>query len=172
MLRLLFLASPYLLIGGFFFNLWLSFFLQERAFLSPEQKRPSWIVLIVATILWPIVVPISYIELVKKNKKVVACGNSKGDKSNSNRAIGGKINYSPTNPRFNLSDKQRYYTEGSQEKEGLTVYKEGSYQGDAAYMVKTTTTEPSAPPEPSDDGNCPPDALPCPKPRSLSSVRP
>lgn len=45
----------------YFFCLFLTVFKQDRS-LSQEEKRQSWIVLIVATIFWPIVVPLSCLE--------------------------------------------------------------------------------------------------------------
>lgn len=54
----------YLLISSYFFTNWLKFF-KRKPRLSPEEIFLSFVILVVATILWPVVVPISYLKLVK-----------------------------------------------------------------------------------------------------------
>lgn len=58
----------YLVMAYFFLNEWLDFFLADKD-LTTEQRFISYIVLIIGTIFWPIVVPIAYLELLKFNKK-------------------------------------------------------------------------------------------------------
>jgi len=58
----------YLVMAYFFLNEWLDFFLSDKD-LTTEQRFISYIVLIIGTIFWPIVVPIAYLELLKFNKK-------------------------------------------------------------------------------------------------------
>ncbi|MCA1995381.1 MAG: hypothetical protein LDL41_25535 [Coleofasciculus sp. S288] len=60
------LSATYVLSALFCFATWFNVF-RKDTHLSPEQKRISKRVLIVATLLWPIVVPISYLE--KRSKK-------------------------------------------------------------------------------------------------------
>ncbi|NEO30539.1 MAG: hypothetical protein F6K36_08910 [Symploca sp. SIO3C6] len=56
-----FLPTIYLSAAFYFFLVWFGAFKRDMN-ISPQQKRISWLVLIVATIFWPIVVPISYLE--------------------------------------------------------------------------------------------------------------
>ena len=60
----------YLTSAFYFFTIWLSF-LKRDIDLSLEDKQSSLLILVVATILWPFVVPMAYIELISKRKK---CG--------------------------------------------------------------------------------------------------
>ncbi|MBE9149747.1 hypothetical protein IQ257_14810 [Coleofasciculus sp. LEGE 07092] len=48
-------------MAGTFGCIWLTTLNQQTDLLG-EEKRLSYIVLVVATILWPLVVPISYLE--------------------------------------------------------------------------------------------------------------
>jgi hypothetical protein len=57
---LTYLLLTYLLMGTFLFITWLSFFKQDTSFLSI-------LTLVVATLLWPLVVPLAYLELISKN---------------------------------------------------------------------------------------------------------
>lgn len=59
------LVFTYVLVSLYFFKTWIFFFRQEVS-LSSEDILLSKIVLVTASILWPIVVPISYIKLIKK----------------------------------------------------------------------------------------------------------
>ena len=47
------------------FKVWLKFF-QQDSDISPEEKRLSWFILIIGAILWPLVVPISYLGLLER----------------------------------------------------------------------------------------------------------
>lgn len=58
----------YLLMAYCFFMEWLGFFLRDEE-MNYEQRFFSGFILIVATILWPIVVPFAYLELLKSRKK-------------------------------------------------------------------------------------------------------
>ena len=56
---------------------WLLFFLRDEE--TPKTDVASWVVLIVASIFWPISVPLSYIELMTKMKVDPLQGNAKVD---------------------------------------------------------------------------------------------
>ncbi|MEO8890403.1 MAG: hypothetical protein ABI417_02525 [Coleofasciculaceae cyanobacterium] len=58
----------YLAILQRVFKVWLKFF-QQDSDISPQEKRLSWFILIVGAILWPLVVPISYLGLLEKKLK-------------------------------------------------------------------------------------------------------
>lgn len=58
------LVIAYLLITFYFLINWLRFFNSPRS-LSVEDKLLSIVVLIVATIFWPFVVPISFLKFLK-----------------------------------------------------------------------------------------------------------
>ena len=57
----------YLVMTSYFFMNWLKFFKRSPK-LSPEEMYLSMVILLIATILWPIVVPISSVELLKAGK--------------------------------------------------------------------------------------------------------
>lgn len=61
----LILVLFYLAILQRVFKVWLKFF-QQDSDISPEEKRLSWFILIVGAILWPLVIPISYLGLLEK----------------------------------------------------------------------------------------------------------
>lgn len=58
----------YLIMACCFFNEWLEFFLADED-MDSEQRLFSIVILVIATILWPIVVPFAYLELLKLHKK-------------------------------------------------------------------------------------------------------
>lgn len=58
----------YLIMAYCFFNQWLLFFLADED-MDSEQRLFSIVILVIATILWPIVVPFAYLELLKLQKK-------------------------------------------------------------------------------------------------------
>ena len=63
------LVGVYLLMASCFFYSWLKLFKKDTT-LSSNERLLSRIVLVIATILWPVVVPIAYLELLKqKNDK-------------------------------------------------------------------------------------------------------
>ena len=57
----------YVVMLPILFSQWLDF-MQHDDSLSPNEKFSSWVILLIATILWPIVVPISYLELLDARK--------------------------------------------------------------------------------------------------------
>ena len=61
------LVVAYLLITSCFFINWLKFFKRNRR-LSPDEMFLSLVVLVISTILWPLVVPISSLEHLKAQK--------------------------------------------------------------------------------------------------------
>ena len=65
----------YLMMACCFFVQWLDFFVDDQE-MTPGQRNFSMIILVGATILWPIVVPFAYLELLKfqkKHKQVIDC---------------------------------------------------------------------------------------------------
>lgn len=58
----------YLIMACCFFNEWLVFFLADED-MDSEQHLFSIIMLVTATIFWPIVVPFAYLELLKFHQK-------------------------------------------------------------------------------------------------------
>jgi hypothetical protein len=55
----------YSLIARRLFNVWLMFFHRDTS-MSPGEKQLSWVVLIIGTLLWPIVLPNAYLALLEK----------------------------------------------------------------------------------------------------------
>ncbi len=62
------LLSFYTLLAGLFFREWLFFFINDRE-MSLQTRWISSVILVVATILWPLIVPLAYLELLKFHKK-------------------------------------------------------------------------------------------------------
>ncbi|NMG06353.1 hypothetical protein DP117_05495 [Brasilonema sp. UFV-L1] len=58
----------YLVIAYCLFNEWLVFFLADKD-MDSEMRLFSTVILVTATILWPIVVPFAYLELLKFHKR-------------------------------------------------------------------------------------------------------
>lgn len=58
----------YLIMACCFFMQWLGFFIDDKEMTS-TQRYLSVLVLILATILWPLIVPLAYLELLKFHKK-------------------------------------------------------------------------------------------------------
>ncbi len=54
----------YLLIAHRLLKIWLKFFRQDTN-MSRTDKQISWVVLLIGTILWPIVVPIAYLSILE-----------------------------------------------------------------------------------------------------------
>lgn len=68
-----YLAFLYCIIAAHFFRVWLKFFKKDDPSLSNEDHLVSREILALATIFWPIVVPLAYLELLegkKTNKQV------------------------------------------------------------------------------------------------------
>ncbi len=64
----------YLLMATCFFTIWLEFFKGDTSrSLSLQEECLGWAILSVATILWPVVVPIAYLEvlLAKRNNRIL-----------------------------------------------------------------------------------------------------
>lgn len=59
------LVVTYLLTGSCFFYRWLQLFKKDTS-LSSNERLLSLVMLVMATILWPVVVPIAYLELLKQ----------------------------------------------------------------------------------------------------------
>lgn len=64
-----FLVIAYSIGAALFFTAWLKFFKKDNN-LSNKEQQLSWIILLVATVFWPIVVPISYLELLSAKTRV------------------------------------------------------------------------------------------------------
>jgi hypothetical protein len=64
-LVILILVFFYTVIAQRLFTLWLKFF-QRDSNMSPGEKQLSWVVLIVGTVLWPIVIPNAYLAILEK----------------------------------------------------------------------------------------------------------
>lgn len=55
----------YLTISVTVFCYWLGLFLADRS--TPKNDLASWLILIIAPLFWPIVVPVSIVELITKS---------------------------------------------------------------------------------------------------------
>lgn len=64
---------------------WLILFLRDEE--TPKTDIASWVVLVVASICWPISVPLSFIELRKKMKSDQAQENTKADQLQKNTLL-------------------------------------------------------------------------------------
>ncbi len=60
----------YLFIAYILFFRWLEFFVKDSG-MTKEQRRFSVIILVMATLFWPITVPFSYLELLKSQQKIL-----------------------------------------------------------------------------------------------------
>ncbi len=58
----------YVLVMPILFISWVSFFRQDHD-LSADDKHLSILVITIATILWPVVLPFAYLELLEKFKR-------------------------------------------------------------------------------------------------------
>jgi hypothetical protein len=65
---LLFPVGFYVLVIPILFSRWVSFFREDES-LSGEEKKMSWLVIAIATLLWPVVLPFAYLELLGKLKR-------------------------------------------------------------------------------------------------------
>lgn len=61
------LIISYLLMTSYFFINWLRFCLRHPNS-SPEDKFLSFVMLLITTVLWPIIVPLSFVEILKTRK--------------------------------------------------------------------------------------------------------
>ncbi|MBH8575353.1 hypothetical protein I8752_20520 [Nostocaceae cyanobacterium CENA369] len=64
---LLTLIISYVLISCYFFSNWLIFSLRHPSS-SPEEKFLSFVMFIIATIFWPLTIPMSLLEVFQKRK--------------------------------------------------------------------------------------------------------
>lgn len=62
------LITIYTLIGVSLFNCWYNAFRRDRS-MNDEDLRISKLVLVIATLVWPLVVPFSYLELMQTQSK-------------------------------------------------------------------------------------------------------
>lgn len=58
----------YLIMGCCFFVQWLGFFIDDKE-MNSTQRYFSMLILILGTILWPLIVPLAYLELLKFHRK-------------------------------------------------------------------------------------------------------
>jgi hypothetical protein len=61
------LVISYLLMSGYFLTNWLNFYLRHPTS-SPEDRFLSCVMFLISTIFWPVIIPISCIEILKKRK--------------------------------------------------------------------------------------------------------
>ena len=64
------LVGIYLLMAFLFFKSWLRLF-KKHTDLSSSDRILSRVLLVIATILWPVVVPFAYLELLKQKNDTV-----------------------------------------------------------------------------------------------------
>lgn len=62
------LLALYMLVMPMLFSSWYGLYLGDRH-MNAQQRQTSRIVMVIATLLWPIVLPLSYLELLKKVKR-------------------------------------------------------------------------------------------------------
>lgn len=67
---LFFTIVYYLLIARSFFTTWLVVFNQHPQLTSEEQFLAT-VILFLATVLWPVVLPLAYLELISKNPTIL-----------------------------------------------------------------------------------------------------
>ncbi|HAZ48324.1 MAG TPA: hypothetical protein DCZ55_28685 [Cyanobacteria bacterium UBA11371] len=67
---LFFAIIYYLLIARSFFTTWLAVFQQDTQ-LTSQEKFLAIVILFLSTVLWPVVLPIAYLELLRKNSKML-----------------------------------------------------------------------------------------------------
>ncbi|WP_017317638.1 hypothetical protein [Mastigocladopsis repens] len=61
------LVISYLLMTGYFFITWLRFSLRHPS-ASPEDTFLSFVLFLITTVLWPIVLPLSFVEILRTRK--------------------------------------------------------------------------------------------------------
>ncbi|MBO3457879.1 hypothetical protein G7B40_036085 [Aetokthonos hydrillicola Thurmond2011] len=59
----------YMMLSYRFFSEWLGFFLEDEEMKAIDQRFFYGVVLVISAILWPIVVPFAYLELLKFHKR-------------------------------------------------------------------------------------------------------
>lgn len=68
------LASLYLLIAVTFFQNWYDAYKRDLKNMDEEDIFVSRVILGLATLLWPVVVPVSYLRMLKNSKRVARRG--------------------------------------------------------------------------------------------------
>jgi hypothetical protein len=63
------LGVVYLVSAPCFFNNWFSFFKRDAHKLTDEEKQLSMATLVTASVLWPVVVPVAYLNKLSKNNE-------------------------------------------------------------------------------------------------------
>lgn len=58
----------YLLIAATLFTIWLEFFKRDRTW-NTQERLSGFVTLVIATIFWPLVLPIAYIEVLKSKSQ-------------------------------------------------------------------------------------------------------
>lgn len=61
-------VSFYILVMPILFSTWMTFFRRDGE-MSREERKTSWWVIAIATMLWPVVLPFAYLELLGKLKR-------------------------------------------------------------------------------------------------------
>lgn len=64
-LLIIMLVFFYILIAQRLFTTWLQFF-QRDTNMTAGEKQLSWVILIVGTVLWPLVLPNAYLAILEK----------------------------------------------------------------------------------------------------------
>ena len=59
------LVSAYLFMAPLYFNSWFKLFKKDTS-LSARERLLSRVILVISTILWPLVVPIAYLEIIQR----------------------------------------------------------------------------------------------------------
>ncbi|MBD1907169.1 hypothetical protein NDI37_07955 [Funiculus sociatus GB2-A5] len=59
----------YLLIATTLFTIWLDFFKRDRTW-KTQERLAGFVTLVVATVFWPLVLPIAYIEILKSKSQL------------------------------------------------------------------------------------------------------
>ncbi|MGI0490242.1 MAG: hypothetical protein B0A82_16835 [Alkalinema sp. CACIAM 70d] len=62
------ILTCYFLVMPILFLKWLGFFMQDKD-MSKTDRKLSWAVLTIATLLWPLTLPLAYLELLDKVKR-------------------------------------------------------------------------------------------------------
>jgi hypothetical protein len=61
-------AIWYVAVAAMLFSAWYQAFQRDQA-LSPSDRRLSWVVLLVPTVLWFVCLPLNYLELLRKRQQ-------------------------------------------------------------------------------------------------------
>ncbi|MBD2328751.1 hypothetical protein [Alkalinema sp. FACHB-956] len=62
------ILTCYFLVMPILFLKWLGFFMQDQN-MSKTERKLSWAVLTIATLFWPLTLPLAYLELLDKVKR-------------------------------------------------------------------------------------------------------